>query len=66
MKEKKFSLSKKIVDMDNDWFTPYYWADDIKEFIEEEGRLIIQLKMKVITWEEFCDKRKKLAGENFC
>jgi len=45
------------------WEGYSYSEEDVKEFIRLRNRLDMMLRNHEITWEEFIDKRNKLAGK---
>ncbi len=75
-KEKEFNLSEKIRHTRSATLGKNRsWKDNradisiirtkyVKEFIRLENVLLVFLKKETYTWEEFLEKRNKLAGEN--
>ena len=57
-----FNLSNEIWDKDDPYNT-HLLVKDVKEFIRLEDDLINQYALKMITWEELCSGREKLAGK---
>ena len=41
----------------------FYPEEDVKKFIKLEGYLLQSYILEEITWEEMCDKRRKLIGD---
>ena len=62
--EKEFNLSNNMIQAHiKDESKGYYLlSKDVKEFIKLRDNLDIALKFEDMSWEEYLDKRNKLAG----